>query len=88
MIGFPERFTEKHQLVTFIKRFLWYNLLHTAVNYATVEFPPIAPTKIYESTKGGESLDNLFESIGGFEFNVVSINPIFWECYDCYNMMF
>ena len=70
MIGFPNRFTQNHQLVTFIKRFLWYNLLHTAVNYALPEFSPVMPSKLYERTDG-EPLD-LFESVGGFQFNLVS----------------
>ena len=71
MIGFPSRFTGIQQLITFVKRFLWYNLLHTAVNYALSEFPPTTPSKLYEGTNG-EMLD-YFDSIGGLLFSTVSL---------------
>ena len=52
MVGFPAQFSRKRHLETFIQRFLWYNVIHTAVNYATPEFRPVSPTKLYEDKTG------------------------------------
>ena len=48
MVNFPKKFSMNNQIVTFINRFLWYNVLHTAVNYAAPEFRPTSPAKLYE----------------------------------------
>lgn len=48
MVNFPKEFSMNKQLVTFMNRFLWYNVLHTAVNYAAPEFRPTSPAKLYE----------------------------------------
>ena len=64
MIGFPPRFTRNYQLKVFIKRFIWYNLLHASVNYALApDFLPVAPTKLYESTTSTPA--SLFQSFLG-----------------------
>jgi len=52
MVGFPTTFYKKKQLETFLQRFLWYNVIHTAVNYATPEFRPVSPIKLYEDKSG------------------------------------
>ena len=72
MVNFPTQFKTHNQLVTFLKRFLWYNVLHTAVNYASPEFRPTSPVKLYEE-KGGLPL-NLFESLPDAYHSIVSFN--------------
>ena len=61
MVGFPPIFSRNHQLKTFIKRFLWYNVLHATVNYALApDFLPISAPKLYKA-ESGDAFD-VFES--------------------------
>ena len=72
MIGFPFSFRSNHQLKTFLKRFLWINILHTTANYPTGrDYVPISPTKIYEKNDGSDL--PYPEALSAHVYNIVSV---------------
>lgn len=48
--GFPNKFTTRKDLITFLNRFIWVTVQHAACNYPLIPYGayvPIAPTKLY-----------------------------------------
>jgi len=46
--GFPSKIENKEQLADILRSIIWYNVIHSAVNYASAPpFLPTSPTKLY-----------------------------------------
>ncbi|XP_002167264.2 polyunsaturated fatty acid 5-lipoxygenase isoform X1 [Hydra vulgaris] len=61
---FPDTFISKDQLVTFVYRFLWFNVIHSSSNYAASHtFIPVRPTKLYSDPEFVDSYPHNLPSL-------------------------
>ena len=76
MPGFPKKIVRTDQLKEFLVRFLWYNVIHSAVNYPlSPEFIPYIPAKSYTRTDGEvKKLEEIFTGYDSGTLAVVSVS--------------
>jgi len=87
--GFPNQFTQKSEVSTFLTRFIWLAVQHAVNSYPLVPYSgylPIAPTKLYDDDAIQEAsyahhlpnaLVTMYQSVLTFTLGSIRVNRLF-----------